>query len=186
MKATFRRSERSTRYFVNHPVNDTPPTGPDCANFECKSWGCRHGHAVRLMWAFGLLPMGDEWTVSYGPDKGKVIPADPLSGRVEVDHKVWNRWKREATATVKADLKAHYDELVAMAEEQGFSSNAVGLGRILFSYKAGCSCGCSPGYITNGYGADVSVDFTEQVPVPDPHDPSTALRELIEQSRVDA
>lgn len=63
------------------------------------------------------------------------------SGR-EVDHKVWRRYRRAAIQQMK-------DVVFPL----GASSN------IRWSSTAGCSCGCSPGFITSneGYGSDISV-----------------------------
>jgi len=55
-----------------------------------------------------------------------------------VDHKVWKAWRRRAIVNVRAKL------VPILAEHLGVEPELV---VIRHSSKAGCSCGCSPGWI---------------------------------------
>jgi hypothetical protein len=62
----------------------------------------------------------------------------------EVDHKQWKRWLRNEIKLTKAlitpILAQHFDVPEAQVD-------------LRFSRKAGCSCGCSPGFIIDRVGA---------------------------------
>jgi hypothetical protein len=65
-------------------------------------------------------------------------------GKREVDHRVWKAWVRRVTAVWKAEL------VTILADFWGVDPDEV---RVRFSSKAGCSCGCSPGWvIESGHG----------------------------------
>ena len=71
--------------------------------------------------------------------------------------KIWRAW-RDGTKKVAQQRLADLMERLAAAQPEGVS---IPTGDITFSYKAGCSCGCSPGFILsatarNGYrNADI-------------------------------
>lgn len=69
----------------------------------------------------------------------------------EVDHKVWRAWQRKALLERKelfADVRLH----------DGTPLLDV-VGALKFSRKAGCACGCSPGFIaTMSYGKEIYID----------------------------
>jgi hypothetical protein len=61
----------------------------------------------------------------------------------EVDHKAWRRWLRSEIKLTK--------ERVIPALEVHFGC-PIDPSQLRFSAKAGCSCGCSPGFIIDGTG----------------------------------
>lgn len=74
--------------------------------------------------------------------KGEV--ADPVT---RVKGKIWRAW-RDGTKAIAAE---RLSALIAKAIEdkvEGFEH--LTSAKVTFSYKAGCSCGCSPGFILDG------------------------------------
>jgi hypothetical protein len=132
--------KRARVYVHGHPAQEAEPTGPPCTDWDCDSYICRHDHAGRLMIALGMDPAREDgWT--------------PV-GKAEVDHSVWRSWMRRTTKQIRADL----DSLV----ERGLMDDP---GKLTFSRKAGCGCGCSPGFTGQTWGQEVFVTWTDDVAV---------------------
>lgn len=76
-------------------------------------------------------------------------PGCQCRGR-EVDHAVWRSYRRQAIAQLRQ---------VAVA---------AGLGdhQIKYSTKAGCSCGCSPGFVSDHWGEQINVSAIVGEPGP--------------------
>lgn len=61
--------------------------------------------------------------------------------------KIWRAW-RDGT---KAIVSERLSELVSrLGTKVGISVSELSSDAVTFSYKAGCSCGCSPGFILDG------------------------------------
>mgnify|MGYP003608556219 FL=1 len=92
------------------------------------------------------------------PDLNALEPAYPYrgSGATDADRlteKLWDTWARVTKRTAEQRLSALLAKLVeAWVEDWKFSDNV--FKNIKFSYKAGCSCGCSPGFILDGRVTD--------------------------------
>lgn len=74
------------------------------------------------------------------------------NGHPEVDHRVWNLWKTR-------EIRARRERVIpVVAEFLGVDPASV---RIRFSVKAGCSCGCSPGWVleSHWHGQNISLKF---------------------------
>lgn len=61
--------------------------------------------------------------------------------------KIWRAWRDGTKAVVSERLSELVSKLreTQFLQRSGLSSDAV-----TFSYRAGCSCGCSPGFILDG------------------------------------
>lgn len=118
------------RIHVYPAVDHNYPTGPECADFNCESYTCRNAHGVHLLAVMGVDFTASHWGIDYLNDSGN-FP------RAEVDHKVWKRFRREAIAAER--------KLIERAVAEGSLPD----GKVYFSSKAGCGCGCSPGFISD-------------------------------------
>lgn len=79
-----------------------------------------------------------------------ILRTDEDSTDVErVQEKIWLAW-RDTTKKIAAQrLSVLLQRLVeADIEDVSFSDDL--LDKVTFSFKAGCSCGCSPGFVLNG------------------------------------
>lgn len=78
------------------------------------------------------------------PDCRNCNAHEAHGGRREVDHRVWKAFVRRVTRVWQAEL------VTILADFWGVDPAEV---RVRFSSKAGCSCGCSPGWIVeSGHG----------------------------------
>lgn len=81
--------------------------------------------------------------VNCGSATCKVQRDQHASYWCEVDHKVWRRHHLAALKAVKAVV------IPALADHFGVPVDQL---KLRFSSKAGCSCGCSPGFYVDGSG----------------------------------
>ena len=80
------------------------------------------------------------------------IPAPEYTTRGEdpANDKAWDAYNRAEVKAMKAELETAADELISRyTPDQSFSAISVALTEGLkFSRKAGCSCGCSAGFVS--------------------------------------
>lgn len=79
-----------------------------------------------------------------------VAYTDENSTDVErVKEKIWLTWRDSMKKIAGQRLSVLLQRLVeADIEDVSFSDDL--LDKVTFSFKAGCSCGCSPGFVLNG------------------------------------
>jgi len=155
---------RKARIYTSTPIQfGWEPGGPECSDPACEGWTCKSAHGIRIVGAIGQMlgtfsmvdarkAIGGGWA---DDDRGDWLP------RAETDHKVWQKARREALAAERALVVEAMPEIVAKAERELKRELSNGLGKFSFSNKAGCSCGCSPGWIATARGFDVSVSWID-------------------------
>lgn len=108
------------------------PTMPECADPTCESYSCRTAHAQALM----IAMTGKRTPLWEGDDRNRC--------GAEADHRLWKAHRRVGIANMRKLLTE-----VGVIDE---------VGSITFSNKAGCGCGCSPGFVAaNDRGRSISV-----------------------------
>ena len=132
----------------------------------------KHGHTFKAVELDGVLvtfPQKDmtksrNWTSKarvYGAvdvlakdidllEPDYVAYTDENSTDVErVKEKIWLTWRDSMKKIAGQRLSVLLQRLVeADIEDVSFSDDL--LDKVTFSFKAGCSCGCSPGFVLNG------------------------------------
>lgn len=93
------------------------------------------------------------------------VPGPSVRGDGSDADRAWKRYNREERRLQREVI----DEVLAQDTEL-----ANHLGRLTWSRKAGCSCGCSPGWIAEGHGTE-DFNFTRT-----PDEPTFAVADRVE------
>lgn len=88
----------------------------------------------------------------YGPSVELDIPTPEYTARGEdpANDKAWDAYNRAEVKAMKADIEAAAKELIfRYTPDQSFAAiNAALTEGLKFSKRAGCSCGCSAGFVS--------------------------------------
>jgi hypothetical protein len=105
-----------------------------------RAWGAK-SRVYGAIEALGadLAGMEPQWV-----PEPKGVESDPVT---KLKGKIWRAW-RDGTKAIVAE---RLSELASkLGTKVGPSVGELSSAKVTFSYKAGCSCGCSPGFILDG------------------------------------
>lgn len=99
------------------------------------------------------------------------VPTPSIKGENKQLDLEWKRYNRE-------EVRLQRELIEEALADQPLTRER--LGKLVFSRKAGCSCGCSPGFIAEGFGhEDLFISKSVAAPVPAaPADPNERWLDL--------